>query len=214
MTMYAHPFCVYVTLWRGMFYIGSSSVKRVLAGYHGSVTSTELKEIWKWDLKERPDCFQTMIFKTYATREEAYEKEAYFQRKLDVLKKATMYANRSIANKEFFNAGGYKLSQKTRLKQSIAQLGNTSSKGRVISEKHRKGLSKPRSIQGKQNMSDSAKRRIADGTMTIPCGMKGRNHTEASLKKLREASKHMPTVKCEHCRKQLRVCHIKRHNCI
>ena len=49
-------FCVYFTFYLGdklpPYYIGSSSVKKVLNGYHGTVTSIKWKKDWEDELKQ------------------------------------------------------------------------------------------------------------------------------------------------------------------
>lgn len=94
-------YCVYLTLWRGMFYIGKTSIDKIEKGYRGSVMSQEFKKIWAHDLKYHPDKFSIKIFKTYESEIEALEAEEKFQKALCVLDKPNIYVNRAISNKYF-----------------------------------------------------------------------------------------------------------------
>lgn len=93
-------YCVYLTSYFGnklpQFYIGSSTIKRINSGYHGSISSKKYKEIYKQELKENPHFFKTKIISKYKTRKEAIEKEKYFQIMLNVVK-SPMYFNESFA---------------------------------------------------------------------------------------------------------------------
>ena len=93
-------YCTYLTLYRGNklppFYIGSSSIKRVKNGYHGSVQSRKYNNIWKAELKNNPNLFETVIISTHFTREDALNKEYKLQKQLNVVS-SPLYINLSIA---------------------------------------------------------------------------------------------------------------------
>jgi len=93
-------YCTYITFYRGNklppFYIGSSSVKRVFSGYHGSVSSMKYKKIWLLELKNNPHLFVTKILTTHNDRKSALEKELQLQIQLKVVKNP-MYINMSLA---------------------------------------------------------------------------------------------------------------------
>lgn len=95
-------YCVYLTIYTGNklppFYIGSSSVKKIEEGYHGSVSSKQYKNIWWKEIKNTPHLFITKIISLHKTRQEATEKEYKLQVSLNIMKKSTMYINRAVAN--------------------------------------------------------------------------------------------------------------------
>lgn len=84
-----------------MFYIGSSSVKKVNNGYHGSVCSQQYKEIWLSELKHNPQLFRTVILTTHLVRKEATLKEREFQKKVSAVKNP-LYINQSFAAYDSF----------------------------------------------------------------------------------------------------------------
>lgn len=93
-------YCTYLTIYRGtkmpMFYIGSSSVKKVNNGYHGSVCSQLYKEVWRSELKLNPQLFRTVILTTHLDRKDATLKERDFQKKVSAVKNP-LYINQSFA---------------------------------------------------------------------------------------------------------------------
>ena len=102
-------FCVYLTTYSGSklppFYIGSISVEEISKGYRGSVSSIKYKSIWNSELKDNPHLFKTKIISYHLTREEAFNKEEYFHRKLDVVR-SPMYINLTIANGKWGGLSG------------------------------------------------------------------------------------------------------------
>ncbi len=98
-------YCVYLTIYYGnkmpMFYIGSSSIKKVNNGYRGSVSSKVYIKIWKSELKNNPQLFKTKIISRHSSREEATGKECALHKKLNVVK-SCLHINRSIATKNGF----------------------------------------------------------------------------------------------------------------
>ena len=94
-------YCVYITFYSGTklppLYIGSSSVNRVLnKNYHGTVTSKVFKDIWKQELKNNPDLFETAIISTHSSKEDAVKTELKEQIFFDVVKNPK-FINRSLA---------------------------------------------------------------------------------------------------------------------
>lgn len=93
-------YCTYLTVYKGNrlppFYIGYSTVKKIHEGYHGSVSSKKYQNIWLEEIKANPHLFVTKIVSIHSTRKEAAEKEAFFQRKMNVLHNS-LYVNRTIA---------------------------------------------------------------------------------------------------------------------
>jgi hypothetical protein len=101
MSIYTQPqYCVYLTIYRGNklppFYIGSTLIKYVNNGYHGSIKSKKYKEIYKKELIENKHLFKTIIIKKYYSRKYAMFRERKIQEKLNVVK-SEMYMNLSIA---------------------------------------------------------------------------------------------------------------------
>lgn len=97
-------YCTYLTVYSGNklppLYIGSTSIKNIEEGYHGSVTSKKYKEIWTTELKENPHLFETQILTTHSTREEAFEEEVRYQLEHNVVR-SPLYMNMAYANKKF-----------------------------------------------------------------------------------------------------------------
>lgn len=94
-------YCVYLTVYSGNklppFYIGSTSVKRIIEKkYHGSIASKKYKDIWKSELKSHPELFKTIIICTFESRKEAIEKENKLQKLLNVIR-SPLYINQSTA---------------------------------------------------------------------------------------------------------------------
>ena len=94
-------YCVYLTVYSGNklppFYIGSTSVKRIIEKkYHGSVASKKYKDIWKSELKSHPELFKTIIICTFESRKEAIEKENKLQKLLNVIR-SPLYINQATA---------------------------------------------------------------------------------------------------------------------
>lgn len=93
-------YCTYLTIYSGNklppFYIGSSSVKNVNSGYHGSVRSKKYKAIWLDELKNNPDLFETKIISQHDTGVAAREKELKLQKTLKVVE-SPLYINQSYA---------------------------------------------------------------------------------------------------------------------
>lgn len=103
-------YCTYLTIYLGsklpMFYIGSSTIKKINAGYRGSVKSKKYKQIWKQELKDNPHLFKTEIIKEYYSRKMALYREKKLQKQLNVVK-SSLYINMSIAAPNgFFGMGG------------------------------------------------------------------------------------------------------------
>lgn len=82
-------YCIYITKYLGILmppnYIGSSSIQRVVNGYHGSVRSKKWQLIWENELSQHPDKFVTEIISTHSSREEALQEELKIQKKFNVV---------------------------------------------------------------------------------------------------------------------------------
>jgi hypothetical protein len=162
-------YCVYLTIYKGNklphFYIGSTSVAKIQAGYHGSVSSKKFKMIWKQELKAHPELFLTKIISYHTDRDEATEKESAMQGHLRVHKNP-MYINCRIAKQcKYANVTEY---NRTRINPN---LGNSLlNKGRVDSEytkkkKSESGKKKVFSINHRKNLSTARQHiKLADTT--------------------------------------------------
>lgn len=99
-------YCTYITLYHGKklppFYLGSSSVKKISEGYHGSVCSKQFKEVWKDEIKSNPDLFTTRILTTHSDRKDATLREHQLQMALRVVKNP-LYINQSYAAHDSFS---------------------------------------------------------------------------------------------------------------
>lgn len=97
-------YCVYLTTYFGkkmpIFYVGSSTVKKINSGYRGSVSSKEYGKIWKEELRNNPELFKTKIISLHETRKEAFDKEEKLQKQLNVVRN-DLYVNKSFANSKF-----------------------------------------------------------------------------------------------------------------
>ena len=98
-------YCTYLTIYSGnklpVFYIGYSTEKKINKGYHGSASSKQYGNIWKSELIDNPKLFKTIILTKHISKEDAIEKERYFQKNLNVLKNP-LYINRSITSSKSF----------------------------------------------------------------------------------------------------------------
>jgi hypothetical protein len=110
MTIYEYPFCTYLTVYSGNklppFYIGYTKTENIHKGYRGSVCSKSFKKIWYDEIRDNPHLFKTHIISLHKTRKEANDREMQFQNHLSILKKPSMYINRSIG-KHKTNHGSY-----------------------------------------------------------------------------------------------------------
>lgn len=83
-------FITYLTIYDGdkmpPFYLGSTSMKRYEAGYHGTVKSNKYKSVWKSELQEHPELFDTIVLTTHQTRQEALSQELQYHIQKDVIK--------------------------------------------------------------------------------------------------------------------------------
>lgn len=128
-------YVTYLTIYSGNklppFYIGSSSLERVNNGYHGSVKSKIYMDIWKEELRNRPELFKTKIITQHNTRQEAYNKELLLQEKLKVVR-SPLYINLSLASKDFDGSclKGMPKTEEHKRKIGIAHKGKSTHKGK------------------------------------------------------------------------------------
>jgi len=107
MTM-ENKFCVYLTMYKGNklppFYVGSSSIKKINAGYRGSVASVKYSKMWRKELKDNPHLFTTKIISKCATRQIAFDRENLIQHKFNTVK-SSMYINEAYAKDMSYMTG-------------------------------------------------------------------------------------------------------------
>lgn len=153
-----------------MFYIGSTSIKRINSGYRGSVLSRQYKDIWKSELNKNPHLFKTIIISEHQTRHDALNKEEKLQRTLKVLS-SPMYINMCYANCGF---GGGMVGKdnpmfgKTRSDASVRMKHNNPMKNPEIAKKvskNKKG--KPSKMRGSKNPNQT-KRLLENNPMKNP----------------------------------------------
>ena len=91
-----------MTIYKGKrlppFYVGSSNVKSISEGYHGSVSSKKWKHIYDQEILEHPELFSTTILRTTKTRKMATAVELYVQKANDVVK-SNFFFNEAFAKK-------------------------------------------------------------------------------------------------------------------
>jgi len=98
-------YCTYLTHYTGdklpEWYIGSTSIEKILNGYNGTVTSKRYKSIWIHERKNNPHLFKTRILKKFYRRKIALIHELKVQ-KLHQVVKNNNYINMSYAQKNGF----------------------------------------------------------------------------------------------------------------
>lgn len=99
-------YITYLTIYSGTklppFYIGSTTLEKHLKGYHGSVLSKAYKEIYKNELLEHPELFDSCIVSEHPTREEALEAERMYQLRTDAAQNPLFFNRAVAAPKGFF----------------------------------------------------------------------------------------------------------------
>ena len=184
-------FCTYLTVYTGSdmppFYVGSTSVRNIEDGYHGSVRGKAFRDLWESNLRDNPGRFKTVVLTTHDTREEALEKEEQIQRALDVVR-SPFFINSSYARCGFVNMGH---SPETRRKLSEVARANPNHRFIMAGGASRRG--KTHSPATIQLMSEVHKERLAKNPMTAEhraksgSAFRGRKHTEETKAKMRAA---------------------------
>lgn len=93
-------FITYLTIYGGdklpPFYIGSTSMKKHKECYHGTVLSKAYKKIYKDELQNNPNLFDSCIIEEFDTREQATEGELKYQLKVDAVNNP-LFMNKALA---------------------------------------------------------------------------------------------------------------------
>lgn len=180
-------YVIYLTAYRGNklppFYIGSTSLKRLQAGYVGSVASRRYSKIWEQERKQNPQLFSTKVISTRPTRKAATEREREIQLKMNVVK-SSLYVNLAIACSNHYDSTGRKMNETTRVALRKANEGATRSetakekmkaawaKRRLtpVSDKTRAKMKAARKNQ--PPMPDEVKAKIARGVKAYQTSLK------------------------------------------
>jgi len=159
-----------------MFYIGSSTVKKVENGYHGSVQSKKYESIWKQELKNNPHLFKTNIVSIHDADDVARNKELNLQKKLNVVK-STMYINESYAQ-----VNGYFGRIVTGTDSPRYKVKHTDETRKKIKDKHHcvKGVNNPRA-RHIQAVSPSGEVLHIHGQLKMWCKEKGLGYSTVHM---------------------------------
>jgi hypothetical protein len=179
-------YVVYLTAYSGNllppFYIGSTSMGKIHAGYNGSVTSIAYGSIWKNERKDHRHLFRTVIISEHDSRQAALDAERRLHEMLDVVN-SPLFINQAIAGVHPRNSGrGRKMSDKTRAALKAANTGRKQSedareKMKVawesrrqtpVSEETRGKLSAAHKGRKRKPMSEETRKKISASTKRRP----------------------------------------------
>lgn len=200
-------YCVYLTIYLGnklpMFYIGSTTTSSISEGYRGSVQSLKYKKIWKNELLNSPNLFKIKIISYHKTRKEAYLKEEFFQRKLNVIK-SPLYINLSYSNGGFIAEKNKKLPKEWRENISKAQIGRKHSLETRLKQSlnggHRKGQKNKPEWNKKNSESNKKVLKTPEWNKKNSISLSGRIHIanvitkERKFIKINEAYKYLNEI--------------------
>lgn len=234
-----NQFVVYITFYSGNklppFYIGYTTIPKILNGYHGTPTSKTFQHTWNCEIKNNSDKFKTIPIKIFDTRKEALEYESYLHNffKVDVNE---MYINKKISLKQFHNTGGYRLTQKTidKMKKSftperLKKLSDLTTMKNYekwsdpeYKEKVSKSLSEslkgipskmkgiPRKKETREKISIKTKEAMSDPNLKKSLSEKAKARcTEEWKRKISESNK--IKLCCFYCGKELPKCTLAKH---
>jgi hypothetical protein len=170
------------------YYIGSTSVKKVENGYHGTPSSKKYKSVWNEERKNNPHLFKTTILNRHTTRDEAYLDEIKWQTKLNVVEN-DLFVNMAILHPNWSNQGR-KASEEARTKMSIVQTGRTLSeetktKISVVNTGRSRGPQTEASKE-KNRQSHLGKKASAETKAKMSKSQLGRKHSEETKLKMRK----------------------------
>lgn len=212
-------FCVYVTFYSGErlppFYVGSSSVKRVQNGYHGTVKSKRFGSIWREELKINPSAFDTLIIATFDTRLEATEEELRVQRRLRVVE------DQRFINEAYATVNGFYTMEKNGERNPMFGRKHTDETKAILSaQAHTRDMSGERNpMFGKPGPKSMLNRRHTDEARVKMSqkqqarldqnnhwlGVKGKDHPAFGFKHsedfINSQKVPKPKITCPHCQK-------------
>jgi hypothetical protein len=150
------PYCTYITFYSGHklppFYIGSSSIIKVINGYNGSVSSIKYKKIWQQELKDAPHLFKTIILTNHEHRKDATEREYQFQVAVSSSSNP-MYINEAYAKRGF--AYGKKQTQEHVSKRTSHRKGIKTGPNLAMRGENHPNFGKPGPFTGKHHSVES-----------------------------------------------------------
>lgn len=155
------------------FYIGSTSIKRLNAGYRGSVASRKFKDIWKHALKTEPEKFVTEVISEHQSRKDALDAERELHIILDVVNNP-LFINMALAGVGPRNNGfGRPMSPKTR---EALLLANT---GRKHTDETKAKMR--RAHEKRQPVSDEIRAKMREGHKNRPKPKPMSDETKAKI---------------------------------
>lgn len=218
-------YCTYLTVYSGnkmpIFYIGYSSVEKVLNGYRGSVSSKKYKHIWLEELQNNAHLFKTKILTRHTSRKEAAEKEATLHKSLCVHKNE-LYINQ-VAGYGTFH---YDCTGKNNYWYGKSRSGKDNPMfGRTHKESSREKMSKsgigkhaqPKTEEFKKTMREHYVGKTFEERFGTEYAEQIKQKlrkpkTEEHKKNIRNNSYHAsrPKFMCVHCQKEIAACNLKR----
>lgn len=196
-------YCTYLTIYSGNklppLYIGSTSIEKINNGYRGTVSSKKYRSIWKSELAENPQSFETIILTYHSTREEALAEESCLQEQFDVVN-SDLYINMAIANGKLIFCDHNDPEFRKKISEANKKRYENPEERKKSSESAKKGwteeVKRQRSIDMKKRYeSEEARKKTSES-------IKGSKRTEETKKKMSEAHKNRKPVS-EETRKKL-----------
>lgn len=178
------------------FYIGSTSLKNLINGYRGSITSKKYGKIFKDELKNNFELFDYEIISEHKCRIEALNAELKKQIELDVVN-SDEYFNESLAsvngmfgrdvkgelNPMFGKTHSKETKEKIRVKRGVEKRYDVTDKHKEIIRNTHKG----------KLVSEYTKKLISENKKGKNCGidnpMYGKHHSNKARRKISEANK-------------------------
>jgi len=148
-----------------------------MAGYRGSVCSKRYRLVWKDELVKHPERFTTKVLSLHETRQQAVDKEVFFQRQLNVVKNE-LYTNAALATGRPSLKGVKKTAEHCR-NLSIAK------KGKYVG---RKMPPRDDEWRKKQREANFGKKASLETKAKMSEAHKGRKHSPETLAKIRAAA--------------------------
>lgn len=136
--MNSNTHCVYLTMYYGDkmpgMYVGSTSIERHFKGYKGSVSSRSYKDIFRSEIKEHPELFDTFIISEHENHVKAKEEELRLQILHNVVKSKD-WINMALAQENgcYGSGQGVPHTPESKAKMSIKATGRVSpNKGKPL----------------------------------------------------------------------------------
>lgn len=166
--------CCYLTVYMGNklppFYIGYTSLDKILKGYRGSVASKKYKHIWYKELKENPQLFEIHSLGTSFDKKEVMMLEEYYQRAFNVHRNP-LYTNQNIGGYMFVTPETHDVTPETAAKISQALMGHE------VSQETREKISKTLKGHLLSNSTKEAIKKFQTGRSKSPESIAKRTET-------------------------------------